>query len=91
MANIAVNFNWGSEIQGLNTALFNQLNEAYNTTASSVNTKITKSVKRTDPPSDSPENKQFLTGDIWVNEVSDNAWIMTSRTTGTAVTWKIIT
>lgn len=91
MPSLLPSFNWGSEVKNINPTLYNQLNDSYTTTARVINTKISKRVTTEDPPADSQTNLIFEIGDIWVNQSSDTAWIMTSRTTNTAVTWTLIT
>lgn len=84
-------FNWGTEIKNINPTLYNQLNDSFSSTARVLNTKISKYITNVDPPADDPVNVNFDQADIWVNQLTNNAWILTSRTTNTAVTWKIIT
>lgn len=79
-------FNWGTEIKNINSTLYNQLNDSFSSTARVVNTKISKYITNIDPPADSETNKIFEDGDIWVNSSSDTAWILTSRSSNTAVT-----
>lgn len=84
-------YNWGTEVKNINATLYNQLQDAYTTTARVVNTKINGNTAITDPPADDPINMNFKVTDIWVNSLTNNAWIMTSRTTNTAVNWQKIT
>jgi hypothetical protein len=84
-------FNWGTEIKNINDTLYNQLNDSFTSTANVLNTKPTTYVTNVDPLPDSDVNKQFVSGDMWVNSSTDTAWILTSRTTNTAATWKQIT
>ena len=86
MATLMPSFNWGSEIKNLNKTLYNQLIEIYSNIAGVLNTKPSTSKFTTDPISNSSTNANFLTGDFWVNESTDMAWILTSRTTANAVT-----
>lgn len=91
MPTLPPRFNFGTEVKNINPTLYNQLNDSFSSTARIVNTKISKYVTTIDPPSDEAVNQLFEEGDIWVNKSTDTAWIMTSRTTNTAVTWKQIT
>lgn len=84
-------YNWGSEIKNINNTLYNQLNDSFSSMARVLNTKISKYVTNTDPAVDDAINANFEQSDIWVNEDTDNAWILTSRTSNTSVTWKQIT
>lgn len=84
-------YNWGSEVANINQNLYNQLNDTYSQTANAVNLKSRKNNTTTNPSSNSPVNKEFDIGDLWINSSSNTAWIMTSRTTAEAVTWTQIT
>lgn len=84
-------FNWGSEIKNINPTLYNQLNDTFSSTARVLNTKTSKYRTTVNPPADDQINTLFEQGDFWINENTDTAWILTSRTTNTAVTWKQIT
>lgn len=97
MPTLITDFNWGKDIYKDSPILSRQLSEAYSATARCVNTKISKydtdGIQRpnVNPPANSDFNKNFEIGDIYVRTDTDSAWIMTSRTSSTAVTWKIIT
>ena len=94
MVTLATNFNWGTALENENALLTRQLSEAYDKTARIVNIKIATYLTIVDPPNSSTPmqvNKNFELGDIWINQASNNAWIMTSRTTDLIVTWKQIT
>ncbi len=94
MPTLITTFNWGSSLNNSNPELTRQLSQAYTDTSLCVNTKISKYVTITDPPdpvTPLQTNKNFEIGDIWVNKMTDNAWIMTSRTTDLLVTWTQIT
>ncbi len=97
MPTLIQNFNWGSALRNENPELTRQLSTAYTETALVVNTKVSKyftdgdQKPNVDPPANSQFNKNFEIGDIYVRTDTDSAWIMTSRTTANAVTWKIIT
>lgn len=94
MPTLVERFNWGSALANENRLLARQLDESYTNTAIVVNTKISRYVTDVDPPNTvtaNTINQNLDIGDIWVNSASDNAWIMTSRTTDLLVTWTIIT
>jgi len=97
MPTLISNFNWGASLRNANPELTRQLSQAYNDTAQAVNTKISKyftdgnQKPHVNPPASSEFNKNFEIGDVFVRTDTDSAWMMTSRTTAEAVTWKIIT
>lgn len=97
MPTLITNFNFGSSIRNQNPELNRQLSEAYTDTALVVNTKISKYVTdgsakpHVDPPASSQFNVNFDLGDIYVRSDTDSAWIMTSRTSSSAVTWTLVT
>ncbi len=97
MPTLITNFNWGSSLVNENPGLTRQLSEAYGSTARVVNTKISKYVTdgvqrpHVDPPANDQFNANFELADIYVRSDTDTAWIMTSRTTSTAVSWTLIT
>jgi hypothetical protein len=97
MPTITTYYNWGSALRNENPDLTRQLDQAYNVTAQAVNTKVSKyttdgsSKPHVDPPASSDFNKNFDIADIYVRTDTDKAWIMTSRTTSSAVIWTQIT
>lgn len=92
MPNLIPSFNWGTALQNDNPELTRQLSQSYSNTAFIVNTKVSKYVTEgADPPASSDLNRSFEIGDIYVRKDTDSAWILTSRTTDTNVTWTIIT
>lgn len=97
MPNLPTNYNWGTSLVNNNPELTRQLSSAYGSTARAVNTKISKyttdGVQRphVDPPANDQFNQNFEIADIYVRTDTDTAWIMTSRTTSSAVTWTQIT
>lgn len=97
MPTLITNYNWGASLKNDNPELTRQLSQAYTDTAQAVNTKISKyttdGVQRphVNPPANSDFNKNFEIADIYVRTDTNTAWIMTSRTTSTAVTWTQIT
>jgi len=91
MPNQPPRFNWGTEIKNINPTLYNQLNDSFSSTARVLNTKTSKYLTNVNPPADDQINTLFEEGDFWINQDTDTAWIMTSRTTNTAATWKQIT
>lgn len=94
MPTLIQTYNWGSALRNQNPDLTRQLDTAYTQTAQAVNTKTGKFITDQDPPNAvtaSDFNKNLSVGDFWINSTSDNAWIMTSRTTDVLATWKQIT
>lgn len=97
MPTIVTNFNWGDALKNENPELTRQMSSAYAATAQCVNTKTSKYVTdniqkpNVDPPASSDFNKNFEVGDFYVRTDTNKAWIMTSRTTSTDVTWTLIT
>lgn len=91
MSRLARKFNYGTEIKNVNDTLYNQLNDSYYSTALVVNTKATRMVSNFDAPANEQINSGLDIGDFWINEVTNQAWIMTSRATLEKVTWKQIT
>jgi hypothetical protein len=97
MPTLIQNYNWGNALRNQNPELTRQLSNAYTDTALVVNTKSSKyftdgvQKPHVNPPANSDFNKNFEIGDFFVRTDTDTAWIMTSRTTANAVTWKQIT
>lgn len=97
MPTLIQNFNWGNALRNANPELMRQLSVAYSNIALAVNSKVSKYTTdgilkpHVNPPASSDFNKNFDIGDIYVRTDTDTAWIMTSRTTDIAVTWKQIT
>lgn len=97
MPTLLTNFNWGASLRNTNPELTRQLSEAYSDTALAVNTKVSKYVTdgvqrpHVNPPVNSDFNKNLDIADIYVRTDTNTAWIMTSRTTSSAVTWTQIT
>lgn len=94
MPTLITRYNWGKATQNANPQLAKQLDEAYTDTALIVNTKTSKYIAEVDPPNNVTAdaiNRNFDLADFWVNKVSDNAWIMTSRTSDLIVNWQLIT
>ena len=97
MARLIENFNWGSALVNSNPELTRQLSEAFFNTARVVNAKPNRYVTdgkkypNVNPPANSPFNIEFEISDFYVRSDTNTAWIMTSRTSSTAVTWTQIT
>lgn len=84
-------YNWGQELSKESPNLYRQLNDVYTDIAEKSNGKSNKTQAESDPSANSPVNKNFDIGDIWVRTDTNSAWIMTSRTTAETVTWTAIT
>lgn len=97
MPTLLNDFNYGSDLRNNNPELNRQLSQAYTATANAVNTKVSKYVTdgttkpNVNPPASSQLNANFEIGDVYVRTDTNTAWIMTSRTSSIAVTWKQIT
>jgi len=97
MPNLIQTFNWGSTLKNNNPELYRQLSTAYTNTAIIVNVKVSKyftdglQKPHMNPPANDPFNINFEIGDVFVRTDTDQAWMMTSRTTSSAVTWTLIT
>lgn len=93
MPTLITNFNYGSSLRNENPELARQLSIAYSDTANVVNTKISKYVTdgvqkpHMNPPANDAFNMNFEIADVFVRTDTDTAWMMTSRTTSSAVTW----
>ena len=91
MANLPTRYNFGAAIKNINDTLYNQLNDSYTDIANAVNPKTNKFVTSSDPSNSASSNANFTIGDLHINQATNNAWIMTSRTTNTNVVWTLIT
>lgn len=91
MGRLQKRFNYGTEIKNVNSTLYNQLNDSFYDISNAVNSKSTVHVDVIDAPANSQVNPGLDIGSFWVNKTTDTAWIMTSRTTPSDVTWKQIT
>lgn len=94
MTRLETRYNWGDELNNDNPRLYRQLNDMYTNVAEKSNGKSNKR-KASSPPISTPNssdlNKNYDIGDIWVDESTDTAWILTSRTTPDTVQWTQIT
>lgn len=88
---LELRFNFGTELKNVNPTLYNQLNDLYTNISRVVNTKPSVNPTQINPPASSATNVNYKIGDIWINTLTDTAWIMTSRTTSQSVTWTQIT
>lgn len=85
-------FNFGDKLAIDNRDLYNQLSDMYEDISGVVNGKAsTKAMKNQDPPASSPANANYKITDIFVREDTNQAWILTSRTSTNDVTWTLIT
>lgn len=90
--NLPLYKNFGSEIKELSPTLANQLSQMYSDIANAIALGIKKNViSGADPAANDQRNSFFSIGDITVRTDTNTAWIMTNRTTSTAVTWTKIT
>lgn len=97
MPTLIQNFNFGTSLRNQNPELTRQLSSMYSDIALNANTKVSKYFTdgvlkpHVNPPANNQFNKNFEICDIYVRTDTNTAWIMTSRTTDTAVTWTQIT
>lgn len=91
MPSIPTRYNWGAAIKNVNETLYNQLSDVYSSITRLLNQKTSKAIYQSDPELDAQINVSYDIGDIWINTVSNTAWIMTSRITNTQVVWTQIT
>lgn len=90
--NLPLYKNFGSEIKELSPTLANQLSQMYSDIANAIALGIKKNViSGANPAANDQRNSFFSIGDITVRTDTNAAWIMTSRTTSTAVTWTLLT
>lgn len=91
-SNLPLKKNFGGEIRELSPQLANQLDQMYTDIANALTYTVKKNILiGSDPAAVDQRNSFFSIGDIAVRTDTDRAWIMTSRTTPTAVTWTLIT
>lgn len=91
-SNLPLKKNFGREVSEELPFLARQLDEMYTDIANAISILIKKDVTSgADPAANTQRNSFFSIGDITIRTDTDSAWIMTSRTTPTAVTWTKIT
>lgn len=91
-SNLPLKKNFGREVTQQMPQLVNQLDQMYTDIANAINNLVKKDViTGANPSANSQRNSFFSIGDITVRTDNDTAFIMTSRTTPNAVTWKLIT
>jgi len=91
-SNLPLKKNWGDAFTPENRELIRKLDEMYTDIANSIAPLVKKNViSGANPPANSQINSLFSIGDITVRTDTNQAWIMTSRTTPNAVTWTLIT
>jgi hypothetical protein len=91
-SNLPLKKNFGSEVAEEMPQLARQLDEMYTDVANAINNLVKKNILNgADPAANDQKNSFFSIGDIAIRVDTDAAWIMTSRTTPNAVTWKLIT
>ena len=91
-SNLPLKKNFGDEVVYQMPQLARQLDEMYTDIANALSLLIKKNILTgSNPAANDQRNSFFSIGDIAVRTDTDAAWIMTSRTTPTAVTWTLIT
>ena len=91
-SNLPLKNNFGSAVRELSPELFNQLDKMYSDIANALIYTVKKNILTgSNPAAVDQRNSFFSIGDLAVRTDTNQAWIMTSRTTPTAVTWSLIT
>jgi hypothetical protein len=91
-SNLPLYKNFGSEIKELSPILANQLSQMYTDIANALSFTVKKNILNgANPAATDQRNSYFSIGDVAIRTDTDTAWIMTSRTSPTAVTWTQIT
>lgn len=91
-ANLPLKKNFGNEVAREMPQLARQLDEMYTDIANALSYVVRKNViSGANPPANDQRNSFFSIGDITVRTDTNQAWIMTNRTTPNAVTWTLIT
>lgn len=87
-SNLPLKRNWGEAAQTESKALIRQLDEMYTDVANQFSLLVKKNILNgSDPAATDQRNKFFSIGDVAVRTDTNNAWIMTSRTTPETVVW----
>jgi len=90
-SNLPLKKNFGNEVANEMPQVARQLDEMYTDIANAINNLIKRNViTGSDPSANDQRNSFFSIGDVTVRTDTDQAWIMTSRTTPNAVTWTLI-
>lgn len=91
MTKLFQKLNFGLELENEYPELVRYISQVYTVLATAINTKPSVYVTSgSAPPASSDFNKNWSIGDIYVRTDTNEAWIMTSRTTDIACTWTII-
>ncbi len=91
-SNLPLKKNFGREVTSQMPQLVNQLDQMYTDIAIAINNLVKKNIiSGADPAANDQRNSFFSIGDITIRTDNNTAFIMTSRTTATAVTWTLIT
>ncbi len=92
MSRLPLKKNWGRSAESTSLELIRALDEMYTDIVNDLSNVTRKySVNGTSAPANSQINGLFDIGDIWVRTDTNQAWILTSRTTPEIVNWQIIT
>lgn len=83
--------NFGKEVKELSPVLARQLDEMYTDIANSFQFLVKKNILNgVDPAANDQRNASFSIGDITIRTDNNKVWVMTNRTTSTAVTWTLV-
>ena len=83
-------YNFGNANNNENPDLYKQLNDIYTRLANAANSSVKKVIRGYAPSSSSPENASLSVGDVWIDEIGNAAYIMTSRANSENVNWLAI-
>lgn len=84
--------NWGQILVGQDPNLVRALDQFYTEVTLAINAATKKMIlDGANPPANADINKLYTVGDLAIRTDNNTAWIMTSRSTNTAVTWTQIT
>jgi len=91
-SNLPLSRNWGDALQTESPLLINELDDMYFDIANALSLLVKKNILTgANPAANDQRNSLFSIGDIAVRTDTNQAWIMTSRTSPNVVVWTIIT
>lgn len=91
-SNLPIYRNFGNEVVEQLPNFARELDEMYSDISNALNNLVKKNILTgVNPQPDEQRNSFYSIGDVAIRTDNNTAWIMTSRTTPTAVTWTLIT
>lgn len=87
MVAIDEDFTFSKAAKESNTALIRDAEEAYQTTAISVNRKPDVIIRDANPAS---SDILFRQGTMWINETTNKVYVLTSKASNTSATWSLL-